>query len=81
MKFGEDFNDFLYRVFAAVLHLGNVEFTKDPNGAEERGVMPKDMDIINLVAEVLQVDPGDLKEGLTHRSCFVLPFFCFYKKK
>ena len=53
----------LYRIFAIVLHLGNVELKWDPNADLCTIANPSQL---QLVADLMQVDPAKLEEAMTH---------------
>ena len=67
-----EFQDFMERVYASVLNMGNVEFEKNPDSDDDRSSIVSNMKQIKLVASLLQTQFKDLAHGLTHRSFEVM---------
>ena len=55
-----------FRILAGILWLGNVEFEKDPSGAEDDSARIKNEATLEKAAELLKVDVGTLKECLCY---------------
>ncbi|CAH1988239.1 unnamed protein product [Acanthoscelides obtectus] len=62
LQFSKDDQDTLWRVVAAILHLGNVEFDVD----EDKLILKKGQSV-NNVAELLKVEKSDLEKALCER--------------
>lgn len=72
-EFSESERDNIFRIVAAILHLGNVEFDEkinNPNGANQTSTLIKSSSStsINSVASILDIPPDVLKRSLTYRS-------------
>ena len=57
-----------YRLVAACLHLGNVNFERDPKGQEETDARVKNNDQLNIAAELLKVEPAALAKCLCYKK-------------
>ncbi|KAK4296506.1 hypothetical protein Pmani_030996 [Petrolisthes manimaculis] len=68
LGFRDDELDSVYRILAAVINLGDVEFyqTIDKDNMEQAAV--RNVEQIKIVSELLGIDPGDLTEALTSNS-------------
>ncbi|XP_064105759.1 myosin-IIIb-like isoform X3 [Macrobrachium nipponense] len=66
--FKDDELDSVYRILAAVINLGDVDFyqTIDKDNMEQAAV--KNVEQIKIVSELLGIDPSDLTEALTSNS-------------
>jgi myosin heavy subunit len=58
----------VFRLVAAILQLGNVEFEKDPKGSEETDSKIKNMDQFKIAAELLKVDCDTLAKGMCYKK-------------
>eukprot|EP00741_Cyanophora_paradoxa_P010959 tig00020553_g10595.t1 len=68
---GEDDQANVFRVLAAILHLGNLRFVTAPgSGGEASVVESKGADGGHLLAaaDLLKVDPADLEQALCHKT-------------
>ncbi|XP_068215254.1 myosin-IIIb-like isoform X2 [Palaemon carinicauda] len=68
LGFKDDELDSVYRILAAVINLGDVDFyqTIDKDNMEQAAV--KNVEQIKIVSELLGIDPTDLAEALTSNS-------------
>ncbi|KAK7063234.1 Myosin-IIIa, partial [Halocaridina rubra] len=68
LGFKDDELDSVYRILAAVINLGDVDFyqTIDKDNMEQAAV--KNVEQIKVVSELLGIDPADLTEALTSNS-------------
>ncbi|XP_050729022.1 myosin-IIIb-like isoform X4 [Eriocheir sinensis] len=68
LGFRDDELDSVYRILAAVINLGDVDFyqTIDKDNMEQAAV--KNVEQIKVVSELLGIDPADLTEALTSNS-------------
>ncbi|XP_063883342.1 myosin-IIIb-like isoform X3 [Scylla paramamosain] len=68
LGFRDDELDSVYRILAAVINLGDVDFyqTIDKDNMEQAAV--KNVEQIKVVSELLGIDPTDLTEALTSNS-------------
>ena len=57
-----------FRLVAAVLHMGNVDFDKDPKGQEETDSKVKNPEQIAIAAELFMVDVALLTKALCYRK-------------
>ncbi|XP_076034447.1 STKc_myosinIII_N_like and MYSc_Myo21 domain-containing protein ninaC isoform X2 [Oratosquilla oratoria] len=66
--FKDDELDSVYRILAAIINLGDVDFsqTTDKDNMERASV--KNIEQVKIVSELLGVDPDDLTEALTSNS-------------
>lgn len=62
LQFSKDDVDTLWRVVAAILHLGNVEFT-----TEEEKVLLKDKKVVKTTANLLKVTEEEITKALCER--------------
>ena len=60
--------DQCYRIVGGILHLGNVNFEKDPKGTEETDSKIKNEDVLKLVAELFCVDYAVFAKSLCYRK-------------
>ncbi|KAJ7840428.1 glycosyltransferase family 2 protein [Mycena leptocephala] len=63
------------QLVAAILHLGNLEFTIDRHRNEDAAVV-RNTDICELVADFLGVHPGDLEQALSYKTKLVKKELC-----
>ncbi|KIY53918.1 glycosyltransferase family 2 protein [Fistulina hepatica ATCC 64428] len=63
------------QLIAAILHLGNLEFTTDRARNEDTAVV-HNVDALNLVAEFLGVSPGGLQDALTYKTKLIKKELC-----
>ncbi|ROT73552.1 putative myosin-IIIb isoform X1 [Penaeus vannamei] len=68
LGFRDDELDSVYRILAAIINLGDVEFyqTIDKDNMEQAAV--KNVEQIKIVSELLGIDPADLADALTSNS-------------
>ena len=57
--------DGTFRLLSAILYLGNIEFDKDPAGAEDDSAKVKNRDVLDIAAAQLMVDADELASCLT----------------
>jgi myosin heavy subunit len=57
-----------FRLVAACLHMGNVEFERDPKGTEETDSKPKNPDQVAIAAELFKVDKDLLTKAVCYRK-------------
>ncbi len=67
LGFHDDHEAYLFRVLAAILHLGNVQVGVAYSGGEEVSAISLDDDHMTHAAELLGVDRAQLRLWLTHR--------------
>ncbi|KAJ7437700.1 P-loop containing nucleoside triphosphate hydrolase protein [Mycena latifolia] len=58
------------QLVAAILHLGNLEFTIDCHRNEDTAVV-RNTDVCEVVADLLDVQPGDLEQTLSYKTKLV----------
>ncbi|GJE86394.1 Myosin domain-containing chitin synthase 8 [Phanerochaete sordida] len=63
------------QLVAAILHLGNLEFTIDRHRNEDAAVV-RNMDVLEIVAEFLGVQPAALETALTYRTRLMKKELC-----
>lgn len=63
------------QLLAAILHLGNLDFTVDKHRNEDAAVV-RNTDILEIVAEFLGVPPGDLEAVLSYKTKLVKKELC-----
>lgn len=63
------------QLIAAILHLGNLEFTIDRHRNEDAAVV-RNTDILAIVADFLGVQPSDLESALSYRTKLVKKELC-----
>ena len=63
------------QLIAAILHLGNLEFTIDRHRNEDAAVV-RNTDILDIVAEFLGVQPAALETALTYRTRLMKKELC-----
>lgn len=63
------------QLIAAILHLGNLEFTIDRHRNEDAAVV-RNLDVLEIVAEFLGVQPAALEVALTYRTRLVKKELC-----
>ncbi|KAJ7117961.1 glycosyltransferase family 2 protein [Mycena crocata] len=63
------------QLVAAILHLGNLEFTIDRHRNEDAAVV-RNTDVCEIVAEFLGVHPGDLEQALSYKTKLVKKELC-----
>ncbi|KAK6995982.1 glycosyltransferase family 2 protein [Favolaschia claudopus] len=63
------------QLLAAILHLGNLEFTVDKHRNEDAAVV-RNTDVLDLVAEFLGVHPSSLEQTLSYRTKLVKKELC-----
>ncbi|KAJ6477179.1 P-loop containing nucleoside triphosphate hydrolase protein [Mycena vitilis] len=63
------------QLVAAILHLGNLDFTIDRAGNEDAAVV-RNTDVLELVAEFLGVHPSDLEQALSYKTMLVKQELC-----
>ncbi|KAF5344589.1 hypothetical protein D9758_013900 [Tetrapyrgos nigripes] len=63
------------QLLAAILHLGNLEFTIDRSRNEDAAVV-RNTDVCAIVADFLGVPPGELEQVLSYRSKLVKKEMC-----
>jgi myosin-1 len=71
LSFPEDKIQDLWKILAAILHLGNVNFAEDPADLTETGQVSchvANPEEVEIVANLLQCDRGFLSRALTYRS-------------
>lgn len=56
----------VYSTVAAVLHLGNISFEED-DGEGGSVVEPSAEEALTRAADLLSVDPSELRQALTHK--------------
>uniref|UniRef100_A0A8C5QFT0 Myosin IG n=1 Tax=Leptobrachium leishanense TaxID=445787 RepID=A0A8C5QFT0_9ANUR len=61
--FSEDEVDSIYRILAAILHLGNMRFAK-----EEDSVVIEDEDVVLCIADLTQCDSDSVRKALLYRT-------------
>ena len=63
----------LFRLLAAILHLGNVAFERAPEGEDDQVSMPttETADALRLAAELLGADSADMLSCLTKQNMYV----------
>ncbi|KAI9267805.1 chitin synthase-domain-containing protein [Sporodiniella umbellata] len=57
----------IYQILAAILHLGNIQFTEDPSNAQDAAII-RNTDTLHTAADLLGVDPNSLVNTLTYKS-------------
>ncbi|KAJ2780580.1 hypothetical protein H4R18_003375 [Coemansia javaensis] len=65
----------IFRVLAAIMHLGNVDFADAPDRSEESAA-PKNPEEVDLAAEYLGVPAGALTAALTYKTALVSSDLC-----
>ncbi|KAJ7200874.1 glycosyltransferase family 2 protein [Mycena pura] len=63
------------QLVAAILHLGNLEFTIDRHRNEDAAVV-RNMDVCEIVADFLGVHPSDLEQALSYKTKLVKKELC-----
>ncbi|EAU81188.2 chitin synthase 8 [Coprinopsis cinerea okayama7 len=63
------------QLVAAILHLGNLDFTIDKSRNEDAAVV-RNLDTLNLVADFLGVDPQGLEGALSYKTKMVKKELC-----
>ncbi|KAJ6481577.1 glycosyltransferase family 2 protein [Mycena vitilis] len=63
------------QLIAAILHLGNLEFTIDRARNEDAAVV-RNTDVLDLVAEFLGIHPTDLEQALSYKTKLVKKELC-----
>ncbi|KAJ7506209.1 glycosyltransferase family 2 protein [Mycena galericulata] len=63
------------QLVAAILHLGNLEFTIDRSRNEDAAVV-RNTDVCEIVADFLGVHPGDLEQALSYKTKLVKKELC-----
>ncbi|KAF9048289.1 glycosyltransferase family 2 protein [Hymenopellis radicata] len=63
------------QLVAAILHLGNLEFTIDRHRNEDAAVV-RNLDVLAIVADFLGVQPSDLESALSYRTKLVKKELC-----
>ncbi|CAH1759161.1 10719_t:CDS:2 [Entrophospora sp. SA101] len=65
----------MFQLLAAILHLGNIQFNQDPNKQQEAAFV-KNMDVLELVADFLGVEPNSLELALTYKTKLIKKEIC-----
>ncbi|KAJ7473492.1 glycosyltransferase family 2 protein [Mycena latifolia] len=63
------------QLVAAILHLGNLEFTIDRHRNEDAAVV-RNTDVCEVVADFLGVHPGDLEQALSYKTKLMKKELC-----
>ncbi|KAF8313908.1 chitin synthase-domain-containing protein [Cantharellus anzutake] len=63
------------QLIAAIIHLGNIEFTRDRNRNEDAAVV-RNTDVLNIVAEFLGVSAASLESVLSYKTKLVKKELC-----
>ncbi|KJA23760.1 glycosyltransferase family 2 protein [Hypholoma sublateritium FD-334 SS-4] len=63
------------QLVAAILHLGNLEFTVDRNRNEDAAVV-RNVDLLEIVADFLGVQPPELEAALSYKTKLVKKELC-----
>ncbi|KAJ7080469.1 glycosyltransferase family 2 protein [Mycena epipterygia] len=63
------------QLVAAILHLGNLEFTIDRHRNEDAAVV-RNTDVCEIAADFLGVNPGDLEQALSYKTKLVKKELC-----
>ena len=63
------------QLVAAILHLGNLEFTVDRNRNEDAAVV-RNIDLLEIVADFLGVQPSELEAALSYKTKLVKKELC-----
>ena len=63
------------QLLAAILHLGNLEFTMDRHRNEDAAVV-RNHDILNIVGDFLGIQPSDLESALSYKTKLVKKELC-----
>lgn len=58
----------MFRILAAILHIGNLKFCE--KSKTEEGIMVENPDVLKTVGELLEVDITELEKGLLKRTIF-----------
>jgi len=66
LNWTQEMKDSTFQILAGILWLGNVEFEKDPSGAEDDSARVRNEATLEKVAELLQVDVAAFKECLCY---------------
>ncbi|PKY38336.1 glycosyltransferase family 2 protein [Rhizophagus irregularis] len=67
----------MFQLLAAILHLGNIQFTQDPNNNKQReAALIKNQEVLDLVADFLGVDPKALENVLTYKTKLIKKEMC-----
>ncbi|CAJ0748610.1 1733_t:CDS:2, partial [Entrophospora sp. SA101] len=65
----------MFQLLAAILHLGNIQFSQDPNKQQDAAFV-KNMDVLDLVADFLGVEPRALESALTYKTKLIKKEIC-----
>ncbi|KAF9484250.1 glycosyltransferase family 2 protein [Pholiota conissans] len=63
------------QLVAAILHLGNLEFTIDRNRNEDAAVV-RNVDLLEIVADFLGIQPAELEAALSYKTKLVKKELC-----
>lgn len=58
----------VFRLVAGILHLGNVEFDRDPKGAEETDSKVKNADQFKIASELFRVDNDHFNKSMCNKK-------------
>ncbi|KAK9768686.1 hypothetical protein K7432_000442 [Basidiobolus ranarum] len=75
LGFNKKYQSQIFRLLAAILHLGNITFVDHPNRPNEAATI-KNEDVLITVAEFLGVNASDLLNVLTYKSILVRKEVC-----
>ncbi|CAG8492693.1 1103_t:CDS:2 [Cetraspora pellucida] len=65
----------MFQLLASILHLGNIQFVQDSNKQNETASI-KNLDVLNLVADFLGLDPRSLENVLTYKTKLIKKEMC-----
>ncbi|CAG8558760.1 8590_t:CDS:2, partial [Racocetra fulgida] len=65
----------MFQLLASILHLGNIQFVQDSNKQKEAASV-KNLDVLNLVADFLGLDPRSLENVLTYKTKLIKKEIC-----
>ncbi|KAL4487054.1 hypothetical protein ABPG72_001506 [Tetrahymena utriculariae] len=68
MKFEEDLQNSIFKILSAILHLGNIQFSKQSFSEGSSPCTVVNEDVLQIVSSLLDINLADLKKALLYKT-------------